>query len=75
MAMDKYLQDAMNAALTDPRAQECQLGQQFIRIMQSGDTAAGEALANEILQKTGLSREQAMMQGQQGLAQMFNQRR
>lgn len=75
MAMDKYLQAALNVVLSDPRAQQCPLGQQFSGIMQSGDAAAGEALANEILQKTGLSREQATAQAQQGLAQMFNQRR
>lgn len=75
MAMDKYLQAALNAALSDPRAQQCQLGQNFANIMQTGDVASGEALANQILQQTGLTKEQALAQAQQGLAQMFNQRR
>lgn len=46
----------------------------YWQTLQSGDQKAGEALAMEILQKQGLTKDAAIKQAQQGLQNMFGGR-
>lgn len=69
--MNRQMQRMMQKAMGNQQIMNSNLGQQFMGILQSGDVAAGEALANEILKKQGLSREQGIQQAQNGLNRMF----
>lgn len=49
----------------NPQMAQNQNMAQMINVIQSGDNAAGEQLANNILQSMGVSREQAIQQAAQ----------
>lgn len=49
----------------DPNLTKNQNMAQMINVIQSGDNAAGEQLANNILQTMGVSRDQAIQQARQ----------
>ena len=55
--------------LRNSKAGNSPMGQQLMQILQSGDNSAGEAMANNILQSYGLSRDEAIKQATEGLRQ------
>lgn len=67
--MNMLEQMAMNLIRNNKQIQSSPMGQQFAQILQNGDQAAGEALANNIIQSYGLSKDQAIQQAAQGLRQ------
>lgn len=63
---------AMRALNANPKFANAPMGQELIRCIQNNDIQAGEALANNILQTYGLSREQAVQQAEAGLRGIFH---
>lgn len=67
--MNPLMQFAAQVLQNNKNIQASPMGQQFTQILQSGDAKAGEALANNILQSYGLSKEEAIKQATEGLRQ------
>lgn len=67
--MNPLQQMALNLIQNNKNIQASPIGQQFTQILQSGNAQAGEALANNILQSYGLSKEEAIKQATEGLRQ------
>lgn len=51
---------ALNLLMNNPRCQNNQLAQNFIRVLQTGNDAEGEKMANNILQGMGITKEDAL---------------
>lgn len=68
-------QMVMNIILNNPNMQQRFINNpvtaNYLNVLKSGDQAQGEALANQLLQTYGLSKEEAIQQAQQGLMQRF----
>lgn len=61
--MNKQMaQFAMSMLNSNPNAKNSPMGQQLMSILQSGNDADGEAMANNILNNYGLNKESAMNQ-------------
>lgn len=57
---------AMQLIQNNPKIAQSAQAQQYLRIIQSGDSVAGQQLANNILQTYGLTKEQGIQQAMQG---------
>ena len=55
-------QMAMNFLQQNPQISNSPQGREFLRILQTGDAAAGEQMASNILSAYGLSKEQGVQQ-------------
>lgn len=58
-------QMAMNKISSDHRMQNNPQAREFMNIMQSGDTARGEAMARNLCNSYGVSQQQALQQAKQ----------
>lgn len=67
--MNPLMQFAAQILQNNQKMQESPIGQQFAQILRTGDEQAGIALANNLLQSYGLSREEAVKQATEGLRQ------
>lgn len=67
--MNPLMQFAAQILQSNQKMQESPIGQQFTQILRTGDEQAGIALANNLLQSYGLSREEAVKQATEGLRQ------
>lgn len=56
----------MQIMSNNPRLANNPQAQQYLKVIQSGDSVAGQQLANNILQTYGLTKEQAIQQAMQG---------
>lgn len=56
----------MQLMANNPRLANNPQAQQYLKVIQSGDSVAGQQLANNILQTYGLTKEQAIQQAMQG---------
>lgn len=69
------LVDAILSAMEKPEVQDQikndPTAMDYYNIVRSGDQNRGEAAAMDIINKLGISKEQAIQQAQQGLQQMF----
>ena len=64
------VQLAMLKAQNTPEIRNSPMGQEFLQIMNSGNTQAGEQMANNILNTLGLNRDEAINQAYAGLSRM-----
>lgn len=69
--MNKMEQFAFNMLQNNPNVQNKAMAKAFMEILQSGDTAKGEQLANNILNTYGLKKEDALKQAQQSIKWPF----
>ena len=53
---------AMNMLRMNPQLRNNPQAQEWLQVIQSGDSARGEELANNILQSIGMTKEQAMQE-------------
>ena len=51
---------ALNLLMNSPRCKNNQMAQNFIRVLQTGNDAEGEEMANNILQSMGMTKEDAL---------------
>lgn len=70
--MPDIMQFALMALNANPKFKNSPMGQQLTQCIQNNDVQRGEALANNIIQTYGLTREQATQQATQGIRGMFH---
>lgn len=71
--MNNALQQfALMQAQNNPNISNSPLGQEIMNVIRSGDSKAGETLANNILQSYGLTREQGMECAAKAIQQRAN---
>lgn len=56
---------AMNMIRNNPQFRNNPQAQEWLQVIQSGDQARGEEIANNLLQSMGMTKEQAMQQASQ----------
>lgn len=64
-----FAEKALNA---NPKYKNSPMGQQLMNCIRNRDNAAGEQLANNILQTYGINKDDAIRQASEGLTQMFH---
>lgn len=57
---------AMQMIQNNPQIANSPQAQQYLKVIQSGDSVAGQQLAQNILQTYGLTKEQGIMQAMRG---------
>ncbi len=70
--MNPLLQVAMQTILNRPDLRNNQIAQQFLNIVNTGDVAQGQQLAQNLCQTYGLNPQDAAQQAQNGLRNMFH---
>lgn len=53
---------AMNLIRMNPQVRNNPQAQEWLKVIQSGDTVQGEEIANNLLQSMGMNKEQAMQE-------------
>lgn len=63
---------AIRALNANPKFANAPMGKELMRCIQNNDSAAGEAIANNILNQYGISKEQGIQQATEGLKGLFH---
>lgn len=69
--MANFQQIGMMILQNNPKIMNSPQGQQFLKILQTGDVQAGQQMAQNLCQSYGISPEQALAQSMQFFKQSF----